>query len=156
MKFIKLGQAGETIIAVMMSSAILGLSISGAYVVARRSLNLGQEASERIQVLKMVETQIERLKYRTSTDFPGTGIFDETSPYCITDSLAISTDTRNSACIDGTFPDSELSMSIQYDSSGPDAGPYDDDTFTITAEWTRVASNAVDNVTIVYRIHPSL
>lgn len=55
---------GDTIIEVLISIAIVGLVIAGAYALASRSLQQGITASERTEALKLAEGQIEHLKLR--------------------------------------------------------------------------------------------
>jgi Tfp pilus assembly protein PilV len=55
---------GDTIVEVLMSIAIAGAVITGAYAVATRSLQQSITASENTQSLKLAEGQIEALKLR--------------------------------------------------------------------------------------------
>lgn len=57
-------QKGDTLVEVLISIAIVGIVVGGAYALATRSLRQGITASERTQALKLVEGQIEALKYR--------------------------------------------------------------------------------------------
>jgi type II secretory pathway pseudopilin PulG len=56
--------AGDTIIEVLMSMAIAGAVIAGAYALASRSLAEGVSASEHSQAIKLAEAQVETLKSR--------------------------------------------------------------------------------------------
>jgi type II secretory pathway pseudopilin PulG len=56
---------GDTIIEVLMSIAIVGAVIAGAYALASRSLAEGVSASEHSQAIKMAEAQVEALKSRS-------------------------------------------------------------------------------------------
>jgi type II secretory pathway pseudopilin PulG len=55
---------GDTIVEVLMSIAIVGAVIAGAYALASRSLAEGVSASEHSQAIKLAESQIEALKSR--------------------------------------------------------------------------------------------
>lgn len=55
---------GDTIVEVLMSIAIVGAVIAGAYALAGRSLAEGVSASEHSQAIKLAEAQIETLKSR--------------------------------------------------------------------------------------------
>lgn len=55
---------GDTIVEVLISVAIAGAVIGGAFALATRSLRQGINASERTEALKIAEGQIEALKFR--------------------------------------------------------------------------------------------
>jgi type II secretory pathway pseudopilin PulG len=55
---------GDTIIEVLLSIAIVGAVITGAYALASRSLAEGVSASEHSQAIKLAESQVEALKSR--------------------------------------------------------------------------------------------
>jgi Tfp pilus assembly protein PilV len=57
---------GDTMVEVLMSVAIVGAVITGAYGLASHSLQEGISASEHTQALKLAEGQIEALKFRYS------------------------------------------------------------------------------------------
>lgn len=59
---LRLGQKGDTIIEVMMSMAILGLVLGLSYSTASRSLRTAQEAQERAEATRIVESQIEFIR----------------------------------------------------------------------------------------------
>jgi type II secretory pathway pseudopilin PulG len=67
LKSLMLRQAakGDTIVEVLMSIAIVGAVIAGAYALASRSLAEGVSASEHSQAIKMAESQVEALKSRS-------------------------------------------------------------------------------------------
>ena len=58
-------QAGETIVEVLLSAALIGLAIATSFGIARQSLDLGTEARERVQATKIAESQLEMLKQIT-------------------------------------------------------------------------------------------
>ncbi len=61
---------GDTIVEVLLSIAIAGLAITGAYGVTTHSLQEGISAAERTEANKLAESQIESLKFREKTDGP--------------------------------------------------------------------------------------
>jgi type II secretory pathway pseudopilin PulG len=67
---------GDTIIEVLMSIAIVGAVIAGAYALASRSLAEGISASEHSTAIKMAETQVETLKSRQKDALNGQAIWD--------------------------------------------------------------------------------
>jgi prepilin-type N-terminal cleavage/methylation domain-containing protein len=62
MRCTKFIQKGDTMIEVMIALAIIGSVIAMSYATASRALRVGQEAQERTEAVKLVESQIETLK----------------------------------------------------------------------------------------------
>lgn len=153
-------QRGETIVEVMLCVVLLGFTISSSFVIARRNLYTGQAASERVQVLAKIESQIERLKYMAtlSTASSSDGVFGQDRAFCITKEMKISIDVNDQECDHGDFPaNANLSISIIYDKDGPNgsANTFDDHTFNISAQWNRVGGgNQPEILKSVYRLHP--
>ncbi len=57
-------RAGDTLVEVLISIAIVSVVVTGAYALASRSLHQGITASEHSQALKLAEGQLESLKFR--------------------------------------------------------------------------------------------
>ena len=164
---IRLNNQGETIVAVLISVAVVSLVLVSSYVIVRRSFNLGIAARERTQALKIIESQLERLKYMVVAADPTEDPFKpptHTPPnsFCISDDLELvdlthpRVDLTNCELDDlVTGVEREFEFSIHYDADGPnDAGStYDDDLFILKAEWVRVGTDEIDQITIYYRIH---
>lgn len=55
-------QRGDTIVEVLVALAVLGAVLGGAYVVVNRNVLSNQSSQERIQAVKIAESQFERLK----------------------------------------------------------------------------------------------
>ena len=141
---LRLGQAGDTIVEVLLAIAVVSSVLGGAFVSANRSLRGTQVSSERGEALKLVEGQLESLKAalkdKTKADLiylPATGDF----------------------CLDGNA-DVEANVSLATCNVGP-AGRYglainrsNTDTFTASATWDKIGgSNQPETVSIVYRAH---
>ncbi|MGH7195196.1 MAG: type IV pilus modification PilV family protein [Candidatus Saccharimonadales bacterium] len=63
LQFVKLtSQAGDTIVEVLIATAILGLILAGAYATSNRSLNSERDAQEHTQALTIAQSQIESLR----------------------------------------------------------------------------------------------
>lgn len=58
----RLGQAGDTIVEVLIAISVISLVLVGAYVSTTRNINSTQDAQERSQAVKLVQTQIEYLR----------------------------------------------------------------------------------------------
>src|SRR3990167_9602950 len=61
-------EAGDTIIEVLLSIAILGLVLAGAYALANRNLSSGVSAGWRDQALTSAQSQIEHIINAQNTD----------------------------------------------------------------------------------------
>lgn len=152
-------QAGETIIEVMLSVVILGFTMITIFVIARESLSTGQAANERSQVQAMVETQLERMKFLSEKDSPpaNLNIFrNDGVPFCVTDAIEVTTDLSfPGPCYDNSFVNnSDLRIGIVHDEEGPNASsPFDNNTFTVTANWTRVNDSSTEQLVKAYRLH---
>lgn len=89
-------QAGDTLVEVLISIAIVSVVITGAYALASRSLRQGITASEHGQALKLAESQLESLKFRqqhsAEADFLST--FATTDPnFCLDTSASDPSDS---------------------------------------------------------------
>lgn len=61
-------QRGETIVEVLLSVVMLAAVISGSYYIANRSSRLGQQSIERAEAVKLLETQIEYIRWARGND----------------------------------------------------------------------------------------
>ncbi|HSX53221.1 MAG TPA: prepilin-type N-terminal cleavage/methylation domain-containing protein [Patescibacteria group bacterium] len=177
-----ISQTGDTIIEVLITMAILGLVLAGAYAATSHSLNTIYGAQQRIEALKLVEGQIERLDVlsnnatqatmgSTSSIFGAIKIFclDSSSNVTIANSSpvggltingglpALQTDTLTSyvpTCSLG--PNSTYFLSIErYDDAGPNTGAI----FKLHVRWASAAGSASfgkDEVIIRYRLNRPL
>ena len=167
---IKLGNKGETIVSVLVSVAAVSIVLVSSYVLARRSFVTGQVSREQTQVLKILETQLERLKFLVVLDDlhdPLKRPFDTTYPFCvdkdinIIDRSSTSTSTVND-CGGGVDnftlnPDREFDVIIEYDKDGLNDGAskHDDNQFKLTASWYGAGRlNQKSQIILYYRIHP--
>jgi type II secretory pathway pseudopilin PulG len=93
----KYNKRGDTIIEVLMSIAIVGAVIAGAYALASRSLAEGISASEHSTAIKMAETQVETLKSRQKdaindltkwdTNYGAAAFAGNNTNFCLDDSV---------------------------------------------------------------------
>ncbi len=157
----KLNQLGDTIVEVMISLVVVALAIGLGYGVATRSLKANRQAQERVEALKKVEGQIERLKKRASTDGANSGIFSNSQAFCLvsnntgpneivridTPPLVLASDALSggayAGCIDGLY---HISISPKNAAKTE---------FNIAARWFSIGSNAKEETLITYRIYPS-
>ncbi len=84
-------QRGDTIVEVLMSVAVLGLVFGAAHVTSNQNVLAGRATQERLEAVKLAETQIERLRIAISEN---ESIFNRSGSFCIP-----STDTPGSALV---------------------------------------------------------
>ena len=58
----RLTERGDTIVEVLIAISVMSLLIGGAFVLTNRSLQGTRAAQERLNALKLVESQLEQLK----------------------------------------------------------------------------------------------
>lgn len=146
--------AGDTIIEVMLSMSIIAMVLGASYSIATRSLRMGRQAQERIEALKLIEGQIEKLKFISAEpnfDWASVG------PYCVKPDNSLSAGSIagfNAGNVDqdnfagyvsvGCQYGSRYNMSIQHNTTN--------DTFTVMARWERLGGGR-DEAVIYYRMH---
>lgn len=154
-----LGQRGDTIVEVLLAVVVVGLAVTLGYGVASRSLKANRQAQERVEALKVVESQVERLKKRATTDTAGTGIFT-TNSFCLADSGGTNTIVAQDApaaninddpltgydsnCVNGLYH-----VSVQRDNTGNDTIQY-----TVTARWFGIGGVEKEETQVKYRVYP--
>jgi prepilin-type N-terminal cleavage/methylation domain-containing protein len=145
------GQAGDTIIEVMIVLAVLGMAIGISYSTANRSLLNARQAQEASLATEIVQAQTESLKALAS----GNDIYTTTPAFCITNSgsaLTVSplTAAQASAPLGASFPascqmgeDNRYSIVITQPSAG---------TFSVKAYWDDIEGQGTDTATLNYRL----
>lgn len=175
-----LSKTGDTIIEVLLTMAVLGIVLAGAYAATTRSLNNIYRAQERVEALKLVEGQLEVLDLLGKSTKPAdvaspTNIFGATHVFCIDTS-------NNNAVIDATNPTVNIGAvlptlfsnsdfgNIANCSSGinsryhlaierkDDAGPNTGSIFSVHARWDSAGGNSSgtnghDEVVVRYRLN---
>jgi Tfp pilus assembly protein PilV len=64
---LKLNQKGDTIVEVLISMGVIATVLGAAYGISNRSLRIGRLSQERVEAVKLLETQLETLKSRVKT-----------------------------------------------------------------------------------------
>lgn len=154
-------QFGDTIVEVLLAVVVVGLAVTLGYGVASRSLKANRQAQERVEALKVVESQLERLKKRATTDSAATagGVF-QTNSFCLADSggtnQVISQDAPadnikddpltgyNNDCVDGLYH-----VNVKRDNTGNDTVQ-----FTVTARWFGIGGVEKEETLVKYRVYP--
>ncbi|TAH34192.1 hypothetical protein EYC59_03495 [Candidatus Saccharibacteria bacterium] len=125
-------QTGDTIVEVLIAVAVIAFTITGAYALSLRSTVSTQDAQERGQALKLVETQLEFL--RNAGTISGGNCFDTTGMPTNT-----CTFTPNGA---GTDP--AYTMTVAANANGCT------NSYSVQAVWDGIGGG-VSNVSMCYR-----
>jgi type II secretory pathway pseudopilin PulG len=134
LKLKKLGVRGDTILEVLLCIAIVGATLGGAFVSARRSFAASRRAQERGEALKYVETQLELLKTAAASHTSNLA-----SSFCLNDALA----RLSPPCALG--PGGRYKVTITRTGAGPQ--------FTVTAVWDRFGEGTQDRIEMNYLVY---
>jgi prepilin-type N-terminal cleavage/methylation domain-containing protein len=130
---------GDTLIEVMISMAVIATVLGSAYAISSRSIKVGRLAQERVEAVKLLESQLETLKSRVKKARGDIALVPElgnTNEYCYVSGLVSAT----SACKNiASIYDIKLSRASN-------------DIFTARAEWTSL-SGVSSSSELVYRIN---
>lgn len=126
------GQAGDTIVEVLVAIAVVAFMLTSAYVLSLRSTQSTQDAQERSQALKLVETQLEFL--RNAGTITGGNCFDANATPTNTCTV-----TPNGP---GTAPAFTLTVAANVNGCN--------NSYSVQAAWDGIAGN-VNNVSMCYR-----
>ena len=155
---IKLNNAGDTIVEVIVVLAVLGLALSICYATANASLKDTRQAQENSIASQAVANQIEaiRVNVQNSALFSGQG-------FCINSSGSILSPATSSNCSIGIAAPDSITDYYCGGSQGAgssanavclNSGLNSTDTFVVIANWPDVSGGGSDSVTQVYRVHP--
>jgi len=138
---ISLYSRGDTIIEVLLSIAILGLVLAGAYALANRNLSSGVSAGWRDQALTSAQSQIEHIINAQNT---GGSALDKyknfTGDFCILQSGEPKNKDDNEC---KNYDGKQYVLAVHYASN----------VFTVTAQWTpAVAASYQDQLKLYYKL----
>lgn len=140
-----LRERGDTIVEVLIAIGVLSLILGGAYVMTSRSIQGARTAQERVEALKLVESQLEQIKNYAATD--PDAIFGVAGDFCINGSGAV----VGAGGADCTFG--------ADGNSAPSAEPIytltvrrNSETFTVRNTWQNVGGGHQNAVQITYRV----
>ena len=152
-------QAGDTLVSITMSIAVISLVIVIAYALISNSLRLSLQAREREQVKNLVQGQIESLKYLAFQDSDGTifdnTLHDEMHGFCLFNDSDLNTDNGlpiGLLVLDPGPPEGTVNQLASEDlkNSLRPAGSYDVSTWVCEQFATLEAANV--KVKITYKL----
>jgi len=154
---------GDTIVEVLIAIAVLSLVLGGAFVATNRSLQGTRDAQERINALKLAETQIEQLKAMSADD--DVGVADQPFNFSGTgctridpSSGTLEVTTTASECIFTAGGDAnpgavEPAFHVEVTRAG-DGATSPTTTFTVRNWWNGATGDSTPNsVDLEYRIY---
>lgn len=146
-RFKKLTERGDTIVEVLISISVISLILGGAYVLTNRSLQGTRAAQERLNGIKLVETQLEQIKNLAATNADAIFSSSTPEPFCINNSGQVIA-AATAGCkvgTDGNPTTSEPVFNMSISRS--------DNTFTVKAVWNSVIQGKQDNVEMKYKVY---
>jgi|SRR5579884_3053515 len=143
MKLRKLTNTGDTIVEVLVVTAVLGLTLSISFATASRSLLNTRRAQESSQASDLVQSQIEVLRTMTGNHPMDPNYIFKSGPYCVsgTSSQPYKLSTGSDCNGINTF----YNLADTYDNSSH--------TLTVAATWADVIDGTNDSVTMYYRLY---
>jgi prepilin-type N-terminal cleavage/methylation domain-containing protein len=85
-----LGQAGDTLIEVLICILIVAVILTGAYVTTNKSSQGIRNSQEHAEALKLVQSQLEEVRQNVSKT-SGSTVFITAPPFCMLNGAAVST-----------------------------------------------------------------
>lgn len=143
----RLGEAGDTLVEVLMAIAVLGMALAGAFVTTNHSLQATRGSQERENAMKLVESQLEQVKNLALTN--ASAVFGAGAPasFCVNSAGAVVTSTNAGCAMDAsgvaTTAEPVYHVSITRNVN----------TFTILNRWTDVSGRQQDSVQMTYRVY---
>lgn len=160
----KMGQAGDTIVEVLIAMAVLSAILGGAYISANQSLNNSRQAQERGEAAKVANSQLEQIKAYAKDPVKHGLMFDPNKIFCI-DSAGNVKDIPGFPAYDppdnsplpendnwnnNSFP-TECTFQGLYHASIRYKYPGADSLFTIAIRWDRFGGKK-DEMRMLYRL----
>lgn len=149
----KLAERGDTVVEVLISIAVVSFILGGAFVLTNRSLQGTRQAQERLNGIKLVESQLEQLKNLAATN--SSAIFGSAPPsFCINQAGAVVVSSlnpsgvaSNTSCrvgVDGNPTTNEPVFNLNVSRTA--------NTFTVKSVWNNTQGGQ-DNVEMKYKLY---
>ncbi len=140
---------GDTIVEVMISTAVLAVILATAYTTSTHSLQNGLNAKYRDQALTYARQQLELIKSADNHQPSTADAYKLNRPFCINPSNAQVQEVNNTAKV-CTLPIGETSPDKQSGYSVVDNYSLTSKTFNITVQWLS-ANNVLNQTTLYYK-----
>lgn len=137
---IKRNQEGDTIVEVLISLAVLGMIVAGAYSIVNAALRNSRQAQERSEATKIAESQVETIK----------AIPNQTGRFCFNGSTKIAFSETPPADFQQddftTYPEQCKGFNSLYNVFVDKTA----ETYTVTVRWDRIGGGK-EQAQLVYR-----
>ena len=135
---------GDTIVEVILATALIASSIGLAYSMSNHNLSSGISAGQRSQALSLAQAQIERIKNAYLTNSPVLDSYKTSQPFCILVN-GVEEDVNRSGSKCANFGSSPYSVSINYNETTL--------VFKTDISWSSSSNNAgQDQLTLYYKL----
>lgn len=147
-------QRGDTIVEVLFALGILGAVLGSSYVVVSRNVITNRASQERLQAVKIAESQFEKLKIKVASDDT---MYDR-SGFCLTNTnnvvLSSALDCKMDAAGDATTAPLQYRVTISRDNYLPYGGnPRAGTRFKINVTWANVRGGGDDKLDYFYEAY---
>ena len=147
-------RAGDTIVEVMMSIAVVGAVLGAAYVAVNRAAQNNQQAAEHAEALGYAQAQVEQIANVVNGTTPGTLYSTSTTLHCfnpngsgvlydIAGTTLTATSAYPSQCNKGLGAAGFFSVGFQYVPATS--------VFKVSVFWPSATGSGVDQVTLEYQ-----
>jgi prepilin-type N-terminal cleavage/methylation domain-containing protein len=143
-------QRGDTLIEVLISILVVSTVLGAAYATTTRNVQIGREAQERSNALKLAEAQLEQLKAIAKTD-PDL-IFATGAPasLCVNNAGAV-VQSSDSTCQVGTSGMPTVTQPV-FSLAATKTGT-DSHTILITCTWDKFGRKGTNTLELRYRLY---
>lgn len=158
----RLGRTGDTMVEVLIAIAVTSVIIGGAYVSSNESLSTTRRSQERVEALKVAETQLERV-ITDINDPSSTDTFDAANYFCMDSSVNVRPSGSSPKDLATYPPHCQIKPpqdGVTYYASiervPPSPPSTSGDIFTVSIYWNRLGGSAageLEEVRLMYRAH---
>jgi len=151
----RLGQAGDTLVEVLICIMIVSLILTGAYVTTNKSTLRVLDSQERAQALKLAQGQVEQV--RQNATLATTNVFDQPTGngFCMKDNQILTGSNANckqdSAGV-ATTADPAYAISVSR-SACPSGLPSACSMFLVDVRWNSISTKTQAYQQITYRLY---
>jgi type II secretory pathway pseudopilin PulG len=141
-------ERGDTIIEVLFALAVLGAVLSSSYVVVSRNITANRISQERLEAVKIAESQMEKLQIRATSD---PGVFTSNN-FCMTNIGVIGNSNQCQVNAAGD-PTSEYPRYIIDITKDDDLSDPSGVRFKISLSWENARGTATDTIDYFYEVY---
>jgi len=150
-------QRGDTLIEVLICVLVVTLILVGAYVTTHQATLGVRNSQEHAEALKLVQSQLEMLR-QDATKPSGSTIFSITPPFCMVNSVAVSTAIAPglTECVQnssGQATTDSLAYEMSIDRDDCSTVASNCQLFTVKATWDTITNKGKSTEQMTYRLY---